>query len=278
VCAFTRAWLPLACVACAPAHPALAQDFSVAGEVAAASCAAGALDTALPSRSSAFTADALAIGRYALPELSTRALAAGAGWRSLRGSLGISQTGAADVGWSAAALAAGVAHARWGAGLRALARRDQDPLARLLAADRGIGGECGAAAWLDLEGRVTLWASAPQLWVRGAPPPLSRGLTTGIVIDGHDARAWFEHEAGPEAAAAPASHRAGVALGSGPFRVWVEGFDAPLRGAVGIAAEVPFGRVSAAMESHPVLGETVRLALMLGAAPARRPETGEVRR
>lgn len=258
--------LPFAVVASlAGLAPALsAQDFATSAESAPATAPAAMLDSALPPRGAAPGAEAFVLSRFALSALATRGAAAGLGWRSLRVAAGISQTGDPDIGWVAAGVACGVVHHAWGAGLRAVARRDQDPLARWRSPHGGSGAECGGAVWFDLARDATLWASAPQVWAFGVPPPLARGLTTGIRIGGPDARAWIAHEARPATGTGTASHRAGFALGAGVFALRVEGFDGPLRAAIGVEAGIPLGRVHATMESHPVLGESVHLGIVLG--------------
>lgn len=255
----------LAATACAAAT-AFAQDFERAGPPGPAPGPLAFLDSGLAPAGAAPAATALGVTRYALPELSTRAAAAGAGWRSLRIAAGFSQTGDPELGWNALGAAAGVAHARWGAGVRGLARRDRtviDPAARW-------GGEVGAGAWLRPEAPVLVWAAAPALWTGAGGAPLARGFTTGAALLAEGARVWFEHEARPEAARARAAHRAGIALEAGVFALWAEALDAPLRATLGIGARAGALRIEAAMESHPLLGETARATLSL-AAPRGAP-------
>jgi len=244
------------------AAPARAQDFERAGPAGPAHGPVAFLDSGLAPADGAPSAAALGITRYALPELATRAVAAGAGWRSLRVAVGFSQTGDPDLGWNALGAAAGVANARWGAGVRGIARRDRtvlDPAARW-------GGEVGAGAWLSLDAPLVVWAAAPAAWTAGGAPPLLRGFAMGALAFTDGARIWFEHEARPEALPARAAHRAGVALEAGVFALWVEGLDAPLRAGLGLEARAGALRIEAAMESHPLLGETVRASLALGGA------------
>jgi hypothetical protein len=250
----------LVCALAAHAAAARAQDFEHAGHAGPAPTPGAFLDTGLPPAAAGLMAEALGITRYALPELSTRGAAAGAGWRSLRAAAGLSQTGDPELGWNAFGAAAGVANARWGAGLRAIARRDRtvlDPLARW-------GGEFGGGVWLRLEAPLAVWATAPAAWTAGGSPPLERGLALGVIAGGAGASAWFEHEARPEAMSAQAAHRAGVALEAAGFTVWAEGLDAPLRAALGIEARAAMWTVALSVVSHPLLGETARAALVLG--------------
>ena len=45
------------------------------------------------------------------------------------------------------------------------------------------------------------------------------------------------------------------------WRIWLEAKDRPLRGALGLSARARNIIAAAAVESHPVLGETVKLAI-----------------
>jgi hypothetical protein len=63
--------------------------------------------------------------------------------------------------------------------------------------------------------------------------------------------------------AGAAQHEGGLALTAGPLTVWLEARDQPTRGTLGLAARARFVTVAGAVESHPVLGETVRLSLVL---------------
>jgi len=242
------------------APAARAQDFEPAGPAGSARSASAFLDAALPPAGAGTRLELLGVTRYALPELATRAVAAAAGWRTLRIAAGLSQTGDEALGWTAVGAAAGVAGPGWGAGLRAVGRRDRtllDPAVRW-------GGEVGAGLRLEAGGPFTAWASAPSAWSAGAAPPLARGFSLGASVRGEGVRGWIEHEARPEGPGAQAVHRAGVALEAGVFGVWVEGIDAPLRAALGMEARAGAMRVVASLESHPLLGEVVRLSLGLG--------------
>ncbi len=247
------------------ASPAHAQDFERGGEAGAASGPAAFIAGARPPADGFASAEALGLSRFGLPEISTQAIAAGGGWHSLRAAAGFSQTGDAEIGWSAWGAALGVASSRWGAGVSGIARRDRTPRAGL----PWWGYECGMGLWVRAAPRVVAWASAPQLWSDGAAPPLERGLAVGVRAEGDGLYAWFEHETRPDAAAA-VTHRGGVALVEGPFEVRAEGLDAPLRAALGVRARAAFVTACARVESHPLLGETVTVALAIGRAPRAR--------
>jgi hypothetical protein len=255
--------------ALAAAHAAApAQDFESAGHAGPGHAPSGFLDAGLPGAARGVQIEALTLTRYGLPELGTRAAAAAVGWRSLRIAAGLSQTGDPEIGWNAFGLAAGAAQARWGAGLRAAARRDQtvlDPLTRW-------SFEAGGGAWIALEAPIVLWASAPQMVAAGGAPPLVRGFAMGAALAGAGARAWFQHEARPEVPGAEVAHRAGVALEGGGFTVWAEGLDAPLRAVVGVRGHAARVTVEVSVTSHPLLGDTVRAAVVLGAPPATAAE------
>jgi len=227
--------------------------------------AAALLERGLPPSQSGFEAVALAIRWHGLPDLETRSLAIGASGRGARLALGLSQTGEGDLGWNALALAAGAGSEAGGCALRACGRRRLDATGAL---DSESGVEIGAGAWIAATEAVQVWASAPQLWTRGDPPPLERWLEVGTAFRIADARLWLVRAAAPGAPAGlRAEHVAGLMVPLGPAALWLEARDHPPRGGVGIEAGV--ARVIAAVEvdSHPVLGETVRLSLGWGARP-----------
>jgi hypothetical protein len=195
-------------------------------------------------------------------ELVTRAVAAGGGWRSMRAAAGISQTGDPEIGWTAGALALGVVTGHGGAALRAAARRDRHPDPPPGPLGAGIGVEVGGGAWVEAGAGVSLWVSAPEAWARGAAPPRLRGLEAGATWRLDDLSAWLTHDAPPRDE--PGTLSAGAALGNGPLQVWLEVKERPIRGALGIVAAWRRGLViSAALEGHPVLGETARLSVGL---------------
>ena len=47
---------------------------------------------------------------------------------------------------------------------------------------------------------------------------------------------------------------------TGPWSAWLAARDRPLRGSVGVAGGYRGFRISAAVESHPVLGETTMIS------------------
>jgi hypothetical protein len=238
---------------------ARAQDFESAGYGGTPATGLVFLDTGLPPEASSAGFEAVTASRFGLAELSTHALAAAGGWRSLRLAAGVAQTGDAEIGWSGFGAAAGAANKVWGAGVRGVARRD-----RFAAGVLNWGAEFGGGVWLRPWTAGWVWASAPAIATSGLAPPLARGLAMGAAFEGAGVRIWFEHEALPEAPATRASHRAGLAMNSAPLGVWVEGFDAPLRAAAGIHARAGFVTVRAQAASHPLLGETMRIALSVG--------------
>jgi hypothetical protein len=244
----------------APA-PTLAQDFASPAPPAAATPATF-LERGLPVLKLSLAAEALTTSWYEVPGLTTRAVALAGGWRVLRTAAGLSRTGDAELGWTTGACALGVAIGGAGAALRAAARRDEVPGALDSALGPGAGIEAGGGAWVEAGAGITLFASAPQIFTRGVSPPLERGLEIGasFVMDGislHLTRVSARGGAGA------AQHEAGLALSAGPLTAWLEARDQPARGALGLAARARFVTVAGAVESHPVLGQTVRLSLVL---------------
>ena len=251
------------------ASPGLAQDFAAPTPPArftTTAAPAQVLEHGLPGARAALAAQALESRWYEVPGLVTRALAIAAGWRSIRAAAGVSRTGDPELGWSAGAVALGVAGGRAGGALRAAARRDADPLALDAALGPGLGLEVGGGAWADAGAGVTLYASAPQVFTRGVAPPLERGfeLGAGWVMDDLSLRLARVSGRG---GAVDARHEAGLALGTGPVTVWLEARDQPARGALGLAARARALEVAAVVESHPLLGETVRLSLLVSPGP-----------
>jgi len=264
-----------------PPVAAPAQDFQSPAPPAAATPAAF-LERGLPGASASPAAEALATQWYEVPDLATRALAASAGWRSIRAAAGISRTGETELGWTTGACALGVAIRGAGAAVRAAARRDAMPGALAAALGPGTGLEAGGAAWVAAGAGITLFASAPQMFTRGVSPPLERGLEIGAscVMDGLSLRLTRVSARG---GAGAAQHEAGLALSAGPLTAWLEARDQPARGALGLSARAGFLTIAGAVESHPVLGETVRLSLVLSrrgaerlaSTDAWRPESGD---
>jgi hypothetical protein len=202
-------------------------------------------------------------------DLETRAAALCGGWHTLRGSFGVSQTGAPELGWTALALGAGSASADAGAGLRACARVDRDaPWSAARVAAAGAGYELGAGAWLVPAAGVRVWASAPQMFTRGAAPPLARALELGVRA-GEDTGAWLLLRA--PRAGDDGERALGVALALAPLTAWAEVRDSPLRGATGLRATAGAVGVEARVDVHPVLGETVRVALSWWHGPGEAP-------
>jgi hypothetical protein len=248
----------------AVAPPAPAQDFATAARPGPAATASGFLEDALPPVAAATLLDFSFTSWFGLPSLQTRAASLAFGRGPARVAAGISQTGEPGIGWSTAALALGVARREGGAALRVAARRDRmvEPGSEAaLRLDARAGVEAGWGAWLEAARGVTLWAGAPQSWTRGTAPPLERPLALGVELDRDDLALWLTRTA--PAIGASAGHSAGAGLRSGPLAAWAEVRDLPLRGGFGLAARARRLSVAAAVDSHPDLGETVRLSVGL---------------
>lgn len=252
--------------ALALAAPALAQDFA-SPWAPLEPAAANLLEHGLPSAEPRAALELIAGRWLGIAGLETRALALGGGWRSARVAIGLSQTGDPELGWSAAAIGAGFGRETAGAALRFAGRRDR---AAELGGWRSGGSEAGAGCWLRAAPALRLWASAPQLWVDGAAPPLARGFVIGAEATGTEFTAWVSRETvrlgGGDAL--HASHAAGLAWMAGGLRFALEARDQPLRGALTLAAGAGWVGVAIRMESHPVAGETTHLAIRLRAAGA----------
>ena len=243
---------------------AAAQDFTGAALPGPATSAGGFIESGLPPVCAGSALDASCTRWFGLPELETRAVACAAGWRLARVAAGCSQTGEPDLGWSAVGLACGVAHPDGGAGLRAVARRDRSIDPGSAAAERleaRAGAEVGWGAWLEAARGLRLWAAVPQSWSVGVAPPLERPLEIGASFERDGLALWLTRAA--PSGGAEADHGAGVALRSGALLAWASVRDRPLRGGVGLVASARRLYVAAVVESHPELGETVRLALGL---------------
>jgi hypothetical protein len=244
-----------------PPSGALAQDFASPAPPAAATPATF-LERGLPAPKVSLAAEALATSWYEVPGLTTRAVALAGGWRAVRAAAGLSRTGDAELGWTSGACALGVALKGAGAALRAAARRDQAPGALDAALGPGLGLEAGGGAWVEAGAGITLYASAPQIFTRGVSPPIERGLEIGAMFVMDDLSLRLTRVSARGGAGA-AQHEAGLALSAGPLTAWLEARDQPARGALGLAARARFITVAGAVESHPVLGQTVRLSLEL---------------
>jgi hypothetical protein len=239
------------------ATPVRAQEFASAAPASERSGAA-LLERGLPPPQPDLSITVLAIRWYGLPELDTRSATLALGWRTLRLGAGLSRSGDGELGWSAAAVAAGIADARGGAALRVCGRerRAMDDGAPL------TGAEAGAGMWIAPSPALRVWVSAPQVWIQGDPPPLERGLEIGGAVRTGDAELWLARAAAPGAVGGSnADHMAGARLPLGVVDAWLELRDHPTRGGFGLAAAKRDLRLAATVESHPVLGDTVRLSL-----------------
>ena len=253
------AGLLLCAIACGAGGTAHSQDFAGAAHAAAGDDPFALLERALPQAGAEFDAAVASTRWWELRELETRAIAMRGAWRTLRVATGVSQTGTPELGWTALALAAGGASADAGAGLRACARADRDaPWSPAKAAARDAGLELGAGAWLAPAAGVRVWASAPQIYTHGMPPPLARALELGASA-GADTGVWLILRA--PRAGADGERALGVAVAVAPLTAWAEVRDAPLRGAAGVRASAGALHVDARIDAHPVLGETIRVAL-----------------
>lgn len=256
-CALRRAAAVASCGALLALSSAIAnaQDFSPAEPAGPASSAAGLLERGLPGDARA-ELEASTTSWLGVPGLVTRTLCGGMRVRTVTLAAGWALTGEPPVGWLAAGLAAGAVSEWGGVALRAVARRDNDPLASREAAQ---GAELGGGAWLSAGPGVRVWARAPQLATFGAAPPLARALAVGVSAERDGLAAWFEREAPARRGEESGTHTAGVALSLAPGSVWVEGRGHPLRAGFGIS----LGVIAVRAMGHPRLGDTVTLSLRL---------------
>lgn len=240
------------------APPADAQEFAIPSS-AVARGAGDLLERALPPAHAGVTFDAL---HTRLPlGLTGRALLASAGAGALRFGLGAARTGEAELGWSTAAAACGLAGPRGGAALRVLARRDDpagEPRDGLEGAPRD-GFEAGAGAWVGERG-WRAWMSVPQARTQGLAPPLARGLTLGGEFEAQGLTLSLEREAPRAGFAEDADWSGRVALAVGGLALWGEARERPWRGGIGVAACAGALRIAAEVDGHPVLEPTVRLS------------------
>ena len=75
--------------------------------------------------------------------------------------------------------------------------------------------------------------------------------------------------ASPRDADDRAGHEAGIVLDAGSVSAWARARDGPLRGSLGLAASTRAAEAAVEVSSHPVLGETVSLAITVPARAAR---------
>lgn len=236
--------------------PAGAQDFAGPAPAALSRGTLGFLERALPPEGSDPRLETLATRVHGLSDLDGVSLALGGGWRALRVAAGCSRVGVPGIGWESAGFAAGTALATGGAAVRVLVRRDvREPGAP--APDVGI--EAGGGAWVRA-GRARLWAASPQAARSGAAPPLLRGLEAGGDFAFAGVTLWIAHAA-RAFAGAPRTRTVGVALTGDAFALWVEARDHPRRAGLGLRGQRGPVGIAAVVESHPVLAETVRIAV-----------------
>lgn len=238
--------------------PLCAQDLAGASPVGAFDVH-DLLERALPAPQGGFSAAASSTRWWGLRELETRTLALGGGWRGMRAGLGLSQTGVPELGWTTLALAVGAATPGTGAALRAVTRRDRDaPWSARQAIAPEAGVEVGAGAWLAPTAALRAWASAPQVWTRGEPPPVTRPLELGVRAGGATA-AWCTLRA--PRAGDDGERALGICLALPPLAVWAEVRDAPVRGSAGLTARAGPLAVRTRVDAHPALGETLRFGI-----------------
>jgi len=212
--------------------------------------------------------EASSVSWYGLSDLTTRSIALGGGWRVLRAAAGLSQTGVPELGWTACALAFGIANESGGAAVRAVARRDRTSAFAFDAAPGDAGVEMGAGGWIEAGQGLALWTSVPELWVSGAAPPLRRALAIGGALTLGDLEVWLARRAVPGLARGMrGEHAFGVAMAGRPLAVWLEAEDQPLRGGFGVLAQLRSVWVAGSVLGHPVLGETFRAAIGIGGEP-----------
>jgi hypothetical protein len=243
---------------------ARAQDFAPVVPAPIERGAGALLEHGLAPATAATLADAGAARWFGLDGLVTRSLALAAGRGPVRIAGGLAQTGEPDLGWNAVGAALGVARAPGGFALRAVARRDRTVEPGGAAAahlEERASIEAGWGVWLEAARGLRIWASVPQAWERGVAPPLERPMTLGAALARGELALWVARTA--PAFAGGAGHEAGARLASGPLTAWAAARDGPLRAGCGLAARVGRLRVAGAVESHPVLGETVRLGVGL---------------
>lgn len=232
---------------------ARAQDFAIPGALPSDG---DLLERGLPGASGGPALTALDVNRPA--GLATRALALAAGFHTVRAAAGLARTGDAELGWSTAAFALGFAGAGGGAAFRGALRRDD----AAPAGETSLGAEVGGGGWIAL-GDARAWIAAPQAWLGGALPPLARGVTAGFDWRAAGGFAGLAREAPRRGFAEGALYtmRAGLSLGGLAF--WTEVREDPLRGGVGVSADLGPFRCVAQVDAHPVLDTTTRLALTL---------------
>ncbi|MBI3539427.1 MAG: hypothetical protein HY076_04060 [Candidatus Eisenbacteria bacterium] len=253
-------------IAAATGAIARAQDFATPVDAISPALASpcGMIEHGFAAVRTAPAIELATIRWFGLPELTTRAAAAAAGWRALRAAAGVSQTGDPEVGWTGLGAALGVADSSGGAAVRAVARRDRTSRFGFDARGAAVGLEVGGGAWVAVAPGVALWASAPQMWTRGEAPPAARALGFGGAARIGALTLWLARESVAGPPRGRAEHAAGLGASAGPLAIALSARDQPLRGGVTLAARAPHCAIAAGVESHPVLGETVKLAITAG--------------
>lgn len=254
-----RSWRAALVVVCI-ASSAHGQHFATALPAGEERGALGLLEDAQAPASAAFECSAAQTRWWGLDELQTRAVSLAVGVHSARLAVGLSQTGAPEIGFTAIGCAAGVGATAAGAGLRAASWIDRAPLGWSLAraTSREAAYEAGAGAWLAPVAGVRVWVSAPQLVVQGGAPPLERAMELGVRV-GHGHAIWSTLRA--PRPGDDGERAFGGALAFTPLTLWIELRDAPLRSASGLRLVIRGLECSFRLDSHPVLGESLRSAL-----------------
>lgn len=244
--------------------PVLAQDFSAPLAELPLGSPSSFLESGLIERGPPFALATMGTRWLGLPELSTRAVGSSLRWREVGVAIAVSRTGSSELGWNSLGWAAGTASDAWGAALRGVLRRD-------LFIEAGTvfrGAEVGFGAWGKIGEPARLWASAPQVWLHGAAPPLRRGVVVGAMVDASAVRPWVSRALLPGRSGARAEHALGVLTTGDRAWIWLSVRDRPARGAVGIRVRVRSIAISSQLENHPVLGTTTKAMIEVPASDA----------
>ena len=265
-------WILALCITGYAADSA-AQDFAAPAWAGPSVSPLVMIERGLPGGDSGVRAEAAATRWYGLPDLTTRSVALGVGWSAIRTAAAISQSGDAEIGWNTVGIACGAAGREGGAALRGAARRDRGRERESSALGPGVGVEVGAGAWVDVGRGVKLWADAPQLWFRGNAPPLRRGLEIAGMFESHGLVAWWSRRA--PGRLGTSERWVGVGFRAASCSAWLEARDRPLRGGAGFSAEVAHLTAGFGIESHPVLGETIKLSIGMTSRKGSRSPVGD---
>jgi hypothetical protein len=98
-----------------------------------------------------------------------------------------------------------------------------------------------------------------------------RGLEVGLALRAGGGGLWLSRRAPSRLTDDRAGHEAGLAFGLGVLSAWARARDGPLRAGIGLAARARVVEAAAEVSSHPVLGETVSIAIAVPAHRDSRP-------